>query len=118
MSVHTDIRRLGRMNIPLSTPEIDVNKSAADCFAFSASVSAKTAPSLVLSPSFAVPGITIFVGALDVVKTVGMAELPIVETDVMRASRIIGSFSRCCSVSGWMDSTKYLLCLRTSLTLP
>lgn len=28
------------------------------------------------------------------------------------------SFSSVCSVSGWLDSTKYLLCLSTSLTLP
>ena len=35
-----------------------------------------------------------------------------------RASRMTLSFNNSCNVSGWFDSTKYLLCLRTSFTFP
>lgn len=76
------------------------------------------ASSFAFSPSL-VPGITKFplTGAFAVVKVAALILLSVCVV-ISLASRMTLSFKSNCNVSGWLDSTKYLLCFRTSLTFP
>lgn len=100
---------------PDSTPTTEVNSSAS---LLGTPLAPFPASAFFLSASL-VPGITRvpFTGAFVVVN---VAALILLSTACVwtRASRMTGSFKSTCSVSGWLDSTKYLLCFRTSLTLP
>jgi hypothetical protein len=123
-AVNNGVRRWeSRESIPASTPTTDVNRSAS----VELPVVAERAeePGLPLEPSSfflsasLVPGMTRFpfTGALAVVNVVDLMLLSVCVV-IRRASRMTLSFRRSWSVSGWLDSTKYLLCFKTSFTLP
>jgi hypothetical protein len=99
---------------PLSTPTTEVKRSDSFCFE-----ALPFAASSFFFCASAVPGIVRFpfVGALAVVNVFALMLLSVC-CETTRASRIVRSFRRNCSVSGCVDSMKYLLCFRTSLTLP